>query len=154
MAYGLKPVRIKGPYEIVKKVMKSNTTITKYDPVHLEDDTADLAATAEAIYGVAMETQTNATGGTTQIEILVGADIVYKADSDEDTNTFGASGYGGGKTFQITGTTGAVQVDVSTAGEPTGTGVASAQIVCVDESPEPSDTSIGLFKIYSTANVG
>jgi hypothetical protein len=131
-----------GRYEVMKKTVKSATTITAGDPVHLEEDTADLAATGETILGIAMSTVVNGAGGTSQVEVLVGDDIVYQIDNDNDTNTFAGAGYGAGMAYDITGATGAVLVDTSTASDSS-----SGQVRCVDQTPNPDDTSLGLFKL-------
>jgi len=142
--YGFHPIKTVGHHETITKVVKSGSTVTKYDPVYLEDDTADLAATGEPIFGVAMATVTG--DGSLTIPILCGKDIVYEIDNDNDTNTHGDASYGGGKFFDITGTTGAVQIDTSS-------GTSSGQVVCVAEmtgtQEDPTDTSVGQYKINS-----
>ncbi len=139
--YGLRPYKMAGAYELITKVVKANTTITKFDPIHLEVDTADLAAAGEPIFGVAMDTVVQASGSLT-VPILRGRDIVWQADNDNDTNTWPLTTYSPGSFFDITGATGAVLVDTSTA-------TSSGQLVGVAAvSPlDPADASLGLFKI-------
>jgi hypothetical protein len=138
--FGFKPVKFNGFYETVTKTIKSNTTITEGDPVSLEDDTAIVSTAGLAIHGVAQETVVNPLNGTSTVKILCGKDIQYLIDNDNDTNTFAGAGYGGGKYFDMVGTTGAVLIDTSTASATAG------QVVCIDEAPDASDASIGLFK--------
>lgn len=141
--YGLRPYKMAGVYEVVTKVVKANTTITKFDPIHLEANVADLAAAGEPIFGVAMDTVVQASGSLT-VPILRGRDIVYQADNDQDTNTWPATTYQAGSFFDITGATGAVLVDTST-----GTLSQSGQLVAVENSSplDSADASLGLFKI-------
>lgn len=141
--YGFKTHKLNGFYETVTKTVKSSTTINEGDPVSLEDDTAIVSTAGLAIHGVAMETVVNGAGGTETIKIQCGKDIVYKIDNDNDTNTFAGAGYGAGKYYDMIGTTGAVQIDTSSASATAG------QVACIDEAPDASDTSIGLFKINS-----
>ena len=139
MAYGFKTVKLAGHHEVITKVVKSGTTIPKNDPVSLEDDTAIVSTTGLAIMGVAMQTVVG--DGTLTIQIQCGVDIVYEVDNDNDSNTFAGAGYGGGRYFDMIGTTGAVQIDTSTSSASAG------QVLCIDETPDSDDASLGLFKI-------
>lgn len=149
--YGLQPYQMAGAWEVKTIRMKASTTITKFDPVHLEFDATgdldnvDLAAATETIYGVAFETKTSTASGGETMQILVGQDIVYKVDNDQDTNTFGDD-RGNGMYFDIIGSTGAVQADTSS-----GSATTAAQIKCIaSDNVEIGDTSIGLFKIHES----
>jgi hypothetical protein len=137
--YGFKLHRNSGQSETVRRVVKANTTVTKGDPIHLEVNTADLAAAGEPIFGIAQETVVQTSGSLT-VEILVGKDLQWVVDNDQDTNTWPATTYAPGSCFDITGATGAVLVDTSTAG-------ATGQLIAIDTTPDASDVSLGIFKI-------
>lgn len=146
--YGLKYVgslHTPGVEPMVKDryYVKANTTITKGDPVNIEAGYINLAAAGEKIFGVANETVVGNAGGTSRIEVIVAREgDLYLVDNDNDSTTFAATHPG--TYFDITGTTGAVQVDTDTT-------TTTGQLLCVQYNPKgfgvDSDTSIGLFTI-------
>jgi|GEM_PF-6601373 len=141
--YGFKVHKLNGFTESIEKVVKSGSTITKGDPISLEDDTAIVTTAALPILGTYQGVDTVVGDGAEKISILCGSDIEYIVDNDNDTNTFAGAGYGAGKAYNITGTTGAVLVDTSSASATT----AALNLVCVNEAPDTSDTSRGVFKV-------
>jgi len=141
--YGFEVYKQNGSTESIEKVVKSGSTITKGDPISLEDDTAIVTTAALPIFGTYQGTDTIVGDGTETISILCGSDIEYIIDNDNDTNTFAGAGYGAGKLYNIIGTTGAVLVDTSSAAATT----ATLNLTCVDEAPDTADTSKGVFKV-------
>jgi len=121
---------------------KASTTITKGDPVNLEAGYLNLAAAGESILGAAQETVVNGSGETAEVKVIVDPMAMYIVDNDNDTTTFGVTHPG--TYFDVTGTTGAVQVDTSTTSTTGG-------LLCLEYNPQISpyqdDTSIGLFMI-------
>ena len=141
--YGLRLVKEYGDTEIQKPVLTSGVTITKGDTVNITDGQVTFAGAAEDIHGVAMETKTGDGSATIAIRLTNGEEV-WEIDNDNDTNTFGGTGYGAGKLFDLTGTTGALLVDTSTAST-------TGQLYCVNQAPNPADTSLGWFKIAQKA---
>lgn len=147
--YGFKVVSGANDTVTRKMLVKNSSTITKGDPVFLEnaagENALDLAAAAEPIYGIALETVTG--NGTNKILVLTRLDdVIFEIDNDNVGNTFGATNFGGGNYFDITGATGAVLVDTST-----GTTISATKaLVCVDDSPDTGDVSLGHFKIVKS----
>jgi len=154
--YGAELYQADGQLVAEKVYVKASTTITKGDFITLEYDSTnkhgvvDMAATGERIYGVANETVTQGASVIEKIEILLAGNHSWKVDNDNDTNTFGADAAGAkgmGMVFDITGTTGAQLVDTSTGADGQNT-ANSAQLICVNDTPDASDTSIGIFKVF------
>lgn len=141
--YGFKIHKLNGFTESIDKIVKSATVIHPGDPISLEDDRAIVTTAALPILGTYQGTETVTGDGTIKITVLCGSDIEYEIDNDNDTNTFAAASYGGGKSFNIIGTTGAVLVDTSSAAATT----AAQNLVCTNEAPDASDTSLGIFKV-------
>ena len=121
---------------------KASTTITKGDPVNIEAGYLNLAAAGERIIGMATETVTNGAGANAAIQVIVDPMAMYIVDNDNDTTTFAVTHPG--TYFDITGATGAVQVDTSTTST-------TGQLLALEYNPQispfASDTSIGLFMI-------
>lgn len=149
MAFGFKPVSGVEKTNQIKLAVKNGTTITAGDPVFLDNASGinrlNLATSSNPIYGVALETGTGNSGGTVEISVLkANYDTVFEIDNDNDTDTFGTTGdRGAGNYFNIVSSTGAVQVDTSSGG----TVSTSKQLICVYETPDSSDVSLGWFKI-------
>lgn len=141
--YGFKANKLNGSTENIVKTVKSGSTITKGDAISLEDDRAIVTTAALPILGTYQGADTIVGDGTLTISILCGSDIEYIIDNDNDTNTFAGAGYGAGKFYNIIGTTGAMLVDTSSAAATT----ATLNLACIDEAPDASDTSLGVFKV-------
>lgn len=145
--YGLIPVSTEGA-AIEELVVENGQALVKYDPVFLENDgsenTVDLCAAGEPIYGVCM-TASITGDGTVKAQILKARPgMIFLMDNDNDTDTFGTTNdRGAGNYFNIIGGSGAVQVDTSSGG----TVSATKQLVCVKENPDSSDVSAGHFKV-------
>lgn len=121
--------------------VKASTTITKGDVVNLESGYIDLAGATEKIFGLANQTVTGNSGGTTEIDIIVARPgDLYLMDNDNDGTTFAATHPG--TYFDTIGTTGAKQVDTSST-------TTTGQLLCLEYNPQgfgvDSDTSMGLF---------
>jgi len=139
--YGMSLYKAVLPTTIKEPKIKASQTITKGDPVNFVDGYVDVHDAGEEVYGVAMETKTDSGSGTDRIKIrrcMPGDE--YLIDNDNDSATFNTTGYREGYYFDSTGATGAMQIDTDSAGT-TGT------FFCVDASPDPSDTSIGVFEV-------
>lgn len=149
MAYGLKLVKAQEPREIREIIVTSGVTITKGDTVNITDGQVTFAGEAEFIDGVALATVVGDGVLKAPIHIAKEGDV-WEADNDNDTNTFGDSGYGAGKTYDLTGTTGTLQVDTSSASTS-----GDKQLYCVNQAPKASDKSIGWYVISErpTTNV-
>lgn len=141
--YGLKLIKADEKSEVISHVVTSGVTITRGDTVNIADGQVALAGGTEDIYGVAQATVVG--DGTLTCPILIAKENdVFEIDNDNDTNTFAGSGYGAGKFFDLTGTTGALLVDTSSAST-------TGQLYCTNEAPNSSDTSLGWFKIAQRA---
>lgn len=150
MAYGFKVVSGAEFSSMIELPAQNGQALAVGDPVFLENDggeaTVDLAAAGEPIYGTVLQALTG--DGTTKVQILKAhQNITYEIDNDNDTDTFGTTAdRGAGNYFNITGASGAVQVDTST-----GTTVsANKQLVCVKENPDAGDVSLGHFKVVAS----
>lgn len=141
--YGFKANKLNGSTENIVKIVKSGSTITKGDPISLEDDRAIVTTAALPIFGTYQGEDAIVGDGVLTVSILCGADIEYIIDNDNDTNTFAGAGYGAGKAYNIIGTTGAILVDTSSASATT----ATLNLICIDETPDAGDASLGTFKV-------
>jgi hypothetical protein len=134
---GVQPM-VRGGYKV-----KASQTITKGDPVNIEDGYINLAAATERIFGVANETVVGNAAGTSKVDVIVAREgDLYLADNDNDTTTFAVTHPG--TYFDTISTTGIIQVDTSST-------TTSGQLLCVQYNPQgygvDSDTSVGLFTI-------
>lgn len=132
-----------GEPEIVSRT--AGGTIAANDPVTLKTDgQVEVATAGDIILGVALEAATSGNA----VNVQVGERLRVLADSDETGDAMAADLVGA--RFDITGTTGAVKVDVSTAAQD-GDGTDTGQLVLLEANPQgygfDSDTSVGLFEI-------
>lgn len=145
--YGSAQPTVKSRYKV-----KANTTITKGDPVIIENGYLDLCEAGEKVFGVANETVVGNAGGTSKIEVHVDRiGDMYLADNDNVSTTFAVTHPG--TYFDITGDTGAVVVDTSTT-------TTTGQLLCLEYNPQgfgahiDADTSIGLFAVAESQLYG
>jgi len=143
--YGLKPIgRLDGKTNFSLREFTTGATMVAGDPCYLLDGVLEMAVATGDILGVMAE---GCTDGDTDALVIVDPDMLYLVDNDNDTNTFGetTATYSPGNFFDITGGTGAVQVDTSTGS------AASGQLFAWEYNPqiEPfkSDTSICVVSI-------
>ena len=115
--------------------------------LELVDGGAGTPASGDTISGVAISAAT-AAGQT--VYFVTGERLRILMDSDETGDAMAADMVGA--TFDVTGTTGAMKVDISTADQ-AGTTDMAQQLLCLENNPQgyglglDSDTSIGLFEI-------
>jgi hypothetical protein len=138
--YGFTPIgRIDGKSNFaVRKFTNGGTAIAKGDAVKLVNGVLATVSANDKILGVAQEAiAANAEGS-----VIVDPFMVYLADHDNDTNTYGAttSSYSPGNYFSIVATTGIQQIDTSTGSATTGEILALSYNPQI--SPYESDTSV------------
>ena len=85
-------------------VVANSETITKGDFVRLDDGYLVAATATTEILGTADQTVTG--NAVLTCRVNVDPDALYLVDNDNDSNTFGLTGYREGIYFDITGTTG------------------------------------------------
>ena len=141
-----------GEPEIAKGL--SNETITAGDLIvfrtdgQLEpcDGGAGTPANGDAVSGIALNT---VSGSGKTVYFVKGTRLRILMDSDEAGDSMAADLVGA--CFDITGATGAQQVDISTAIQTGLVANTSQQLVLLEANPQgyglDSDTSIGLFEI-------
>lgn len=129
-------------------LVKATEVIAKGDWITVDDGTGkvDVAAANEPLMGVANEAVTGNAGGTNKVEIILAMPgSLFLMDNDNTTETFAQDDVG--EWTDITGTTGAQQVDTNTDGATPDTD--SQQLLCMEYNPQghgfDSDTSIGLY---------
>ena len=135
-----------GTATIKNFIAKSTEVITKGDWISIDDASghADVAGADEPLMGIANETVTGT--GSNYVEVVLALPgTLFLMDNDNDTDTFARTDVG--EWTDITGTTGAQQVDTSTgAATPDAN---SSQLVALDYNPQgfgmDGDTSIGLY---------
>ncbi len=126
----------------------NGVTITKGDFVYFASGKLTNSSIAgQKLAGVAAATVVGT--GSNDCEVIVNPTALYAVDNDNDSTTFAATHVG--TYFDLTGATGAQQVDTSTT-------TTTGQLVAVEYNPQisglESDTSIGLFMIAESAFFG
>jgi hypothetical protein len=138
---------------IQRLLVANGVTITKGDFVYYASGfVTNAAIAAKKLIGLANSTVTG-NGTTVTVEVITNRDAVYLIDNDNVGTTFAQSHVG--TYFDLTGGTGAMQVDTSTTAT---TGAAAiGEMLCVEYNPQIAPfertTSIGLFVIASPATV-
>lgn len=150
MAFGLKWIGNAqgGTAPMRNYLIKANEVLAKGDTLTIDDGTGKvkIAAADTPVLGIANATVTGNAGGTNKIEtILALPGTVWLADNDNNTDTFAQTDVG--EWHDITGTTGAQQIDTDTgAAAPTSS---ASQWVALEFNPQglgfDGDTSIGLY---------
>lgn len=135
---------VKKDSEATVVTLEAAETIAKNDFITiLTDGEAEVSATGEGIFGIALEA---ATDGNPVRVLRAHPGMVVMMDNDNVGTTFAGSHVGA--RFDITGTTGEQLVDTSTAAQD---GTDSGQLFCIGYSPVgygfDGDASIGLFEI-------
>jgi cell division protein FtsI/penicillin-binding protein 2 len=138
--YGFTPIgRIDGKSNFaVREFTNGGTAIAKGDAVKLANGVLATVSSNDKILGVAQSAiAANAKGS-----VIIDPYMVYLADHDNDTNTYGAttSSYSPGNYFSIVATTGIQQIDTSTGSATTGEILALSYNPQI--SPYESDTSV------------
>lgn len=127
----------------------NGVTVTKGDFVYFASGRITSASIAGVrLLGVAQSTATGNSGGTVKVLVDVTPLALYAVDNDNVGTTFAASHVG--TYFDLTGATGAQQVDTSTTST-------TGQLVALEFDPsyysvgQDSDNSIGIFAIAERA---
>ena len=139
--YGFTPIgRIDGKSNFaVREFTNGGTAIAKGDALKLADGVLATVSANDKILGVAMEA---AGASATGVAVCVDPYMVYLADHDNNTNTYGetTTHYSPGNYFSIIATTAVQQLDTSTGSATTG------EILALSYNPQISpyedDTSV------------
>lgn len=128
----------------------NSVTVTKGDFVYFSSGRITSASiTGTRIFGVAQSTVTGNSAGTNKVLVDITPNAIYAIDNDNVGTTFAATHVG--QYFDLTGATGAQQVDTSTVSASTG------QVIALEFDPsyysvgQDSDNSIGIFGIAERA---
>lgn len=109
--------------------------------------------TGDPIFGIALEAATAEDDIITVVKVVPGMQIYM--DNDNTGTTFAATHVGA--RFDITGATGAMVVDTSTAAQ-VGGGGETGQLFCLEYNPQglgmDSDTSIGVYQVAEIQGLG
>ena len=139
--YGFTPIgRIDGKSNFaVREFTNGAVAINKGDAVKLTNGALLVVTANDKILGIAME---SADAAATGVAVCVDPYMVYLADHDNDSNTYGAttSTYSPGSYYSLIATTGAQQLDTSTGSATTGEIFALSYNPQI--SPYESDTSV------------
>jgi hypothetical protein len=146
MAYGARYIgNIDGKSNAITKTLPvaSGVVVTAGDFVYMASGRVTSAnIAADRLLGVCLETATGNAGGTVYTKVIVDPAARYLVDNDNVSTTFAATHVG--TYFDLTGTTGAQQVDTDSTGT-------SGQLYCDEYNPQihpyEDDTSIGAFII-------
>jgi hypothetical protein len=130
--------------ETRKYYVTGSATITKGDLVKMASGTIAVAGAGERVFGIANQTVIGNAGGTSEIEVILARPGVSLVMDNDNTGTTMAKAHEG-TYFDITGTTGAMQVDTSTT-------TTTGQLMLLDHDPDPTDTSLGLYVVAESAH--
>jgi len=143
--YGLKPIgRYDGKANFAIQEFTTGATMVAGDPCYLLDGVLEMAVATGDVLGVIAE---GCTDGDTDAKVIVDPGVLYLADQDNDTQTFGATTatYSPGNFFDLTGGTGVVQMDTDTGSATNGQFFAWKYNPQIE--PFKSDTSICVVSI-------
>lgn len=133
--------------------VEAGETINEHDFVNfVADGQVEAADTGDPIFGVALE---DASSGDDFLIMKIEPGMRFLMDNDNTGTTFASTHVGA--RFDITGNTGEMIVDTSTADQ-AGDATDHGQLFCLEYNPQgygyDSDTSIGIFQVAEIQGLG